>query len=85
MIVKVPQFPWYGDTELELDFPYAWQKTLAHLLLRHGGRTIDERYGAGVHWRVWLPAKELEAFRREAREATAGAVQTKAPAVRPEP
>ena len=73
-----------GD-ELELDFPYAWQKTLAHLLLRHGGRTIDERYGAGVHWRVWLPAKELEAFRREAREATAGAVQTKAPAVRPEP
>ena len=25
MIVKVPQFPWYGDTELELDFPDDWE------------------------------------------------------------
>ncbi len=25
MIVKVPQFPWYGDTELELDFPDSWK------------------------------------------------------------
>ena len=25
MIVKVPQFPWYGDTELELDFPDSWE------------------------------------------------------------
>ncbi len=25
MIVKVPQFPWYGDTELELDFPSSWE------------------------------------------------------------
>jgi nickel-dependent lactate racemase len=24
MIVKVPQFPWYGDTELELNFPESW-------------------------------------------------------------
>ena len=24
MIVKVPQFPWYGDTELELNFPDSW-------------------------------------------------------------
>ena len=24
MIVKVPQFPWYGDTELELEFPDSW-------------------------------------------------------------
>ena len=25
MKVKVPQFPWYGDTELELDFPDSWE------------------------------------------------------------
>jgi nickel-dependent lactate racemase len=25
MIVKVPQFAWYGDTELELDFPDSWE------------------------------------------------------------
>ncbi len=25
MIVKVPQFPWYGDTELELEFPDSWE------------------------------------------------------------
>ena len=25
MIVSVPQFPWYGDTELELDFPSSWE------------------------------------------------------------
>ena len=25
MIVNVPQFPWYGDTELELDFPSSWK------------------------------------------------------------
>ncbi len=25
MIVNVPQFPWYGDTELELDFPSSWE------------------------------------------------------------
>jgi len=25
MIVKVPQFPWYGDTELALEFPDSWE------------------------------------------------------------
>ena len=25
MIVRVPQFPWYGDTELEFDFPSSWE------------------------------------------------------------
>jgi uncharacterized YigZ family protein len=71
--------------ELELVFPYAWQKTLTHLLSRHGGRTLDEKYAAEVRWRVWLPLAETEAFRREVRDATAGAVQTKAPAAKPEP
>ena len=25
MIVKLPEFAWYGDTELELDFPSPWE------------------------------------------------------------
>lgn len=28
MKVKVPQFPWYGDTELELHFPDKWELTV---------------------------------------------------------
>ena len=31
MIVKVPQFPWYGDTELELDFPSSWEVTVCRM------------------------------------------------------
>ncbi len=25
IMIKVPQFPWYGDTELELEFPASWE------------------------------------------------------------
>jgi len=25
MIIKVPQFPWYGDTELELELHDSWE------------------------------------------------------------
>ena len=31
MIVKVPQFPWYGDTELELEFPDSWEVTTCRM------------------------------------------------------
>ena len=31
MIVKVPQFPWYGDTELELEFPSIWEVNTCHM------------------------------------------------------
>lgn len=31
MIVNVPQFPWYGDTELELDFPASWEVTTCQM------------------------------------------------------
>ncbi len=31
MIVKVPQLPWYGDTELELEFPSSWEVNTCHM------------------------------------------------------
>jgi nickel-dependent lactate racemase len=31
MIVKVPQLPWYGDTELELDFPDLWEVVVTRM------------------------------------------------------
>lgn len=31
MIVKVPQFPWYGDTELALEFPDSWEVVVAKM------------------------------------------------------
>jgi len=31
MIVKVPQFPWYGDTELALEFPDSWEVVICRM------------------------------------------------------
>ena len=31
MIVNVPQMPWYGDTELALNFPDTWDVTVCHM------------------------------------------------------
>lgn len=31
MRVKIPQFPWYGDTEFELDFPASWEVQVCHM------------------------------------------------------
>lgn len=31
MLVRVPQFPWYGDTELELEFPSSWEVSICRM------------------------------------------------------
>ncbi len=31
MIVKVPEMPWYGDTELALEFPESWEVTTCRM------------------------------------------------------
>jgi len=56
-------------------FPYAQQKTLGHLLDRHGGRTLDEQYGAEVTWRLWLPHSRWRDFAAALREATADQIR----------
>jgi uncharacterized YigZ family protein len=58
-----------------LDFPYAHQKTLAHLLQRHGGHVVAEEYGAAVAWRVWLPVAAGDGFVADVIAATAGGIR----------
>lgn len=30
-MVRLPQMPWYGDTQLEIDFPNSWDVTVCHM------------------------------------------------------
>jgi len=73
-----------GEERL-LILPYACAGIVARLLAQHGGRRLDGDYDSQARWRVWLPRSALDAFTREAAEATAGAVKIEAPAVEPEP
>jgi putative IMPACT (imprinted ancient) family translation regulator len=59
---------------LALSFPYTQQKTVAHLLSQHMGRTLTEDYSQTVRWRVWLPVSSWQSFSKAVVEATAGAV-----------
>ena len=46
MIVKVPQFPWYGDTELELEFPSAWKVITCQMVGQDAPKISDEKLEA---------------------------------------
>jgi nickel-dependent lactate racemase len=43
MIVKVPQFPWYGDTELELEFPDSWEVIVPRMAGEHAPKLTDQQ------------------------------------------
>lgn len=61
--------------EFSLAFPYPLQKTVTHLLQRHGGRTVQEDYTSSVTWRIWLPRARASAFTAAVTEATANEVR----------
>jgi len=42
MIIKVPQFPWYGDTELELDFPDSWEVVVPQMAGKDAPKLSDK-------------------------------------------
>ena len=42
MIIKVPQFPWYGDTELELDFPDSWEVIVPQMAGKDAPKLSDK-------------------------------------------
>ena len=42
MIVKLPQFPWYGDTELELDFPDPWEVIVPQMAGKDAPKLSDK-------------------------------------------
>jgi len=58
-----------------VQFPYARQKTLQHLLTQHEGEIRQEDYGAEVSWSIWLPHSRWQAFAGDLTEATAGTIQ----------
>ena len=60
--------------EFKLEFPYARQKTIQHLLDQNRGRTTGESYGAVVDWKIWLPHSTCQSFLATLTEATAGTV-----------
>jgi nickel-dependent lactate racemase len=41
MIVKVPQFCWYGDTELELEFPDSWEVAVPRMAGENAPKMSD--------------------------------------------
>ncbi len=57
-----------------VEFPYAKQKTILHLLGQHQGKAVDEQYGAAVNWTIWVPHSTASAFLTSLTEATAGTV-----------
>ncbi len=65
--------------EFQLEFPYAKQKTISHLLARHDGRVVREDYGADVVWTIWLPHSRWASFAAALTETTAGAVRLDKP------
>jgi len=66
--------------EFTIHVPYSQQKTLDHLLKQYGGKSVHAEYSEVVQWRIWLPRSTWRQFAAAVTEATAGAVQIKAPA-----
>jgi len=40
-VIRLPQMEWYGDTELEIDFPGSWDVTVCHMH-GHGASLLSE-------------------------------------------
>jgi uncharacterized YigZ family protein len=57
---------------LRLDFDYAQQKTVEHLLTAHGGRIDRCEYEAVVHAILWLPNSTWQDFAAVLTDTTAG-------------
>ncbi len=71
---KAPRREILLGRQFDLDFPYPSRKTVNHLLQQHGGRTVQEDYGAEIHWRLWLPHSTSEGFLESLTQASNGAL-----------
>lgn len=72
VLEKAPRREVLLGREFDLDFPYPNRKTVAHLLQQHRGRTVQEDYGAAIHWRLWLPHSTSEGFLESLTQASNG-------------
>lgn len=61
--------------EFAVRLPYAWRKTLGHLLGQHRGRILAESYGPQVECVVWLPHSTWQAFAQALAAASAGSLR----------
>ena len=48
MIVKVPQFPWYGDTELKLELNDSWEVDVCRMAGENAPRLTDRQIRAAL-------------------------------------
>ena len=55
-------------------YPYAQEKTIGRLVVRHRGRIEDQVYEMEITCRIWLPHSTWRAFAADLTETTAGSV-----------
>lgn len=55
MIVKVPQFAWYGDTELELEFPPSWKVITCRMAGQDAPKLNDKQIRAAFDNPIGTP------------------------------
>jgi len=55
MIVKVPQFPWYGDTELELSLPNSWEVIVPRMAGQDAPKLTDKQIREAFHNPIGTP------------------------------
>ena len=65
--VRVPQLAWYGDTELELQFPASWNVTTCHMAGEHAPKLNDEKIREAFANPIGTkPLRELAQGKKEA-------------------
>jgi len=55
MIIKVPQFPWYGDTKLELHFPDRWEVTVPRMAGENTPKLSGHQMQKALHNPIGTP------------------------------
>jgi len=55
MIVKVPQFPWYGDTELELELPDSWEVVVPRMAGEKAPKLTDQQIRDAIRKPIGTP------------------------------
>lgn len=66
MIVRVPQLPWYGDTELELVFPDSWEVVTCKMAGQDAPKLNEDRIQAAFFNPIGTPRiSELAKHKKE--------------------
>jgi len=55
MIVKLPQFPWYGDTEFKLEFPDSWEVIVPRMAGENAPKMSDGQIRDAIRKPIGTP------------------------------